>query len=136
MVNTDFDSLLKQTEFVVEADGFASLELWAKYSAEAKQHSKIGEWVCYNNVKWEQLNPGCVKTVGYYHKQPVNICLTWQRLNGHLIVFWEAISRIVDYELIDKWFEKNCCPKYDNGYRNANTNAMNFHHVYHYVRGE
>ena len=41
----------------------------------------------------------------------------------------EAVSRVVDSEMIEKWLLDNCSPSYDNGTRRAHTNAMNFHHV-------
>jgi hypothetical protein len=51
-----------------------------------------------------------------------------------LVAFIEAVSQLVDHTVIDKYLEINCNPKYDNGTRQARTDAMNFCHCVHHIR--
>ena len=107
--------LLRDTVYCVEATDFEALSLWVEH------HEKI---------EWRQENPGYGITVGQCAKMPVTICLTWNWLNGHLIVFYEATSQVVDHRMVEKWLKENL-PVFDQG---KQCNAMNFGHCLQAIR--
>jgi hypothetical protein len=115
----DFESNLKRTVFVVTANSYEVLELWKDFKDE---------------FGFEQEPMGYSERVGTCARMPVVIYCRWMRLNGLLIMFIEATSQVVDWRLIDKWLDKNCNPKWDQGSRIARTDAMNFGHVLQHVR--
>ena len=57
-----------------------------------------------------------------------------QPLTRQLVMFWEACSRVVDHRAVDVWLAEHFKGKWDNGSRNATTNASNFHHCIQAVR--
>jgi hypothetical protein len=107
------DPRLGATVFVVEATSFEQSALW-------QQHHE--EW------PWEQDNPGWLVTCGELDGLPVCFSLTFNRIMGRLVAFWDPTSRMVDHEMIEAWFDRHCSPKWDRGTRPARANAMNFHH--------
>jgi hypothetical protein len=120
------DELIAKTEFTVEADHYAIQSLWEKYAKGAMDPTH------YNVLNWEQINPGLIRTIGYIKHRPICLEMSWVRLNGHLIMFYEGCSELVDYKMIDEWLDQNCNPTWDND-RMARTNATNFHHVLGFV---
>lgn len=122
------DPRFKDTEFVVEADSFAHQTLWEQWSTEAlftRPHC--------NNIQWEQDSMGFMDTIGQLADMPVCVSFFWAKLNGHLILFYNATSAVVDHRMIESWLKKYCNPQWDNG-RRAHCDASNFHHVVSYVR--
>lgn len=117
------DERFAKTEFLVEAVGCEYMYLWR--DNDEGRSGKL-PWVCDSM--------GLHIEVGKFHEHPVCISVRWATINGHLICFWEAVSRVVDIRLIASWFDENCDPRYDMGTRQARTNAMNFHNVLWYCR--
>lgn len=115
------DPRFKDTEFVVEADSFAHQTLWEQWSTEALFHRPH----C-NNIKWEQDSMGLLYQVGTLDNCPVNVGFVWAKLNGHLILFYDACSQIVDHLMVESWLKKYC--------NTQNCNASNFHHVINYIQ--
>jgi hypothetical protein len=116
---TEFDPRFHDTTFVVNATSFERLRLWSDHHAD---------------YEWKEDSQGWGLGVGEFHGFPVVISIVFAKLRGKRILFWEAVSRVVDTEMIENWFEANCCPRWDGGTRRARTNAMNFHHVLDHVR--
>jgi len=111
-----YDSLekrLSQVMFVVDANSFERLALWREY-----QHT----------VKWEEDSSGFGEVIGQVGDMNVILSLNFATLNGQVVMFIEPTSQLVDYRMVDAWLEKHCAPRYDNGYRSARTNGMNFAH--------
>ena len=111
------DTRFTTTDFVVEANSCESLYLW-KDCQERKN-------------EWVQDNSGIMVMVGEVNDMPVNISVNWNTIDGLKVLFWHPISRMVDYKMIEDWFERNCDPKYCDGERRAKTDAQNFHLVIH-----
>lgn len=105
------------TDFVLEANSCETLYLWRECQD--------------NDISWVQDNSGLSVDIGEFGDMPVNISVFWNTIDGLLVLFWDPISMVVHHDMIEKWFDKNCNPMYDNGTRRARTNAMNFHHVLH-----
>jgi hypothetical protein len=121
----------KTTAFVVEATSFESLELWsAWHKPVAGEGSRYQRESDPANAPWEQLNPGCVVTVGHLAKMPVCVSLSWSRVHGQLVLFWEATSMVVDNRLVEAWLTKHV-PAYKDG---RHTNAINFHNCVHELK--
>lgn len=115
------ESRLAKTLFVVEATSFETQCLWA-------ENSKDSNCRRFTPRRWEQVSPGWLVTVGELDYRPVCISMSWARIDGRLVMFWYPTSQVVDTVQIEKWLEKHFTGKWDGGTRNAQTNAMNFHH--------
>lgn len=106
---------------VVEANSFETLCLWQKHTDGGKRNSDT----------WVQHLSGPLVTVGHMDtsdkRYPVCISLFINEVNGRKILFLEATSIVVNWDMISTWLIENL-PKTafrDNGYINK-TNAMNF----------
>jgi len=117
------ESRLRQTLFVVEATSFETHMLWQEHASGSTNRQKI-----FKPRRWEQVNPGWSVTVGELDGRPVCVSMMWNRVDGHLVMFWEPTSQVVDHIQIDAWLGKHFDGKWDNGTRDATCNAMNFHH--------
>jgi hypothetical protein len=115
------EQLIKKAIFAVEANSFERLALWSQTSNQSTDYTN------YPKYKWEQMH-GTIITVGKDNNRPVNIEIQWNKIDGQLVMFWYACSRVVNYKLVEKWFEKNFTQRYDNGHRPAQCDAMNFGH--------
>lgn len=107
----DIDEKMSKTVYVVEANSYESMKLWEEFHLE---------------INWQQNQWGYMETVGTLDRRPVCIALLWHVLEGKTVLFFEPTSQVVDYKLIDAWFDRRLpgIPR---------TNAMNFHHVVHKI---
>lgn len=108
------DPRFGETRFVVEATSFEQHVLWSLYKA------------CVST--WERDGLGASVTVGECAGKPVVVSCAWARLDGVLVLFFEAVSQVVDNDMVDAWLRVNCCPQCGDG-RRALTDAGNFHQV-------
>ena len=127
MSEDDFIQRLKETQFVVDATSDEMQMLWEKFCDQSMYKTPL------NVYKWEQLNPGCVKTLGKLADMPVCMSMHWHRINGIMVMFYEGTSQVVDHRMIDQWIEENVHCKDEDG-RLAQCNAANFGHVLRYIR--
>lgn len=126
--------MLKDTEAVVECDSYARLKLWSEWAVENLWRNPKEE---RPRVHWQQVHQGLIETVGLIRigkeEMPVCVSLFWNRLRakpedaGHLVMFWEATSQVVDHRMIDRWFKENL----RKGVQTSD--AMNFANVIHSV---
>jgi hypothetical protein len=131
------EKVLGMTEYLVEADSFSKHELWAKYSGEG-MFRPIGNGESFPTVKWEQIHEGRLQEIGQVtikngrktEKMPVVLNVFWALLDGKLIGFYEATSRVVDWRMVEKYLIKH----FPHGPARM-TDAQNFHHVIHFVQG-
>jgi hypothetical protein len=119
------ESRLAETIFIVEATSFEQHCLWAETSSTSDCRR-------FAPRKWEQMH-GWLVTVGRLDKRPICVSMTWNRIDGQLVMFWHPTSQVVDMVQIEKWFDKHFNGKWDKGTRNARTDAMNFHHCLHAI---
>jgi hypothetical protein len=99
---------------VVEANSFEYSCLWEKYNTEG----------------WDENYSGRGITVGYLDENPIFIGLRKAKIRGADILFVDATSRVVDWEIIRAWLEHNLptdCLK-ENGCLKY-TDANNFHNA-------
>jgi hypothetical protein len=131
------EQLLKDTEYVVEATYHETFSFWKEYSKENRNWSSVAfippskNWPCF---EWEQIAPGYHVVVGEFHGFPVNISCWWWKIDGVLVMFYEAVSRVVDHDMVDEWLLNNCVKK--DGSSLAKTNADNFHHLIDFIRAK
>lgn len=123
----DLDPRFAKTVYSVEADSYAQHMLWQEFSKEAFDINLSSYKDKITPIIWKQDNPGRIYTVGYIKKRPINISCFWNILNSQYVLFWEACSQLVDYKMIEEFFEEVL------GKNHKKINALNFTHVYHYL---
>lgn len=103
----------ENVEYLIEANEFARHTL-------SKQYCKSVKWINEIGCKWGKI--------GYVtgDDRGVMCRFFFSRLNGKLICFYEPVSILVDYDMIDDWIKNNIKCK-------NKTDAMNFHEVINYV---
>lgn len=117
----ELDDLLSCAEFVVEASSYEQQALWEKHALEAGGDSNT-------RVHWVDQTRGWLVEVGKLDGRPVCVNVRGSLLNGLAVLFYEATSEVVDWRMIENWFQERCWPKWDNGTRRAHCDADNFHH--------
>jgi hypothetical protein len=115
------EDLTKVAVFVVEASSFEHQSLWERW---AKQSASPVNSL----LDWRDCGRGWLIQVGTLDRRPINLNISGATLNGYNVLFYEAVSQVIDWAQIEKWFKKHCWPKWDNGTRRAHCDAMNFHH--------
>lgn len=71
---------------------------------------------------------GWLVVVGKLNKRPCCITVTFDKIDGCLIMFYDQCSQVSDSVQTEKWLRKNFKGTYDNGTRYAQTDANNFGH--------
>lgn len=94
----------RNTVFCVEATSHELHTLWRDF-ADDRTARECGP-PTKNRVKWEQLNPGSMPTIGTDHKRPICVTCFWVRIDGQIVMFYEATSQLVDSKKIDAWLDK------------------------------
>lgn len=109
---------LENIHGAVEATSFERMCLWERNRDRAKR-----EWV-------ENLS-GIGKNVGEFSGSPVFISLLTAMIDGKKILFYEATSVVVNWDIIEKWLQDNL-PKsaFRKDGRLNKTDAMNFHNIF------
>lgn len=121
------ENRLKKTFFIVEATSYEQFVLWQDWCAQSESPR-------YGKLKWEQVNPGWLVTVGKIGKRPCCISVSWNRIEGRLVMFWYQCSQVTDSLQAEAWLEEHFKGKYDNGHRRASTDAQNFGHCIHAIQ--
>lgn len=104
--------------FIVEATSYEKYALWHTWFAE-RRSSQI--------KSWEQSIASCpLLTLAMTGDRPINIVVFRERINGHDVIFWEAVSSLVDHTLINAFFEKHAG-------NIERCDANNFHQCIHYL---
>ena len=126
--NMSNDEKLKAVDFFVEATSHEAHELWAKwfhYPLRNDTNDPSGE----KPLDWIQDMSGFSRVVGHIKDDldmPVCISFSFYIINGKYVCFYEAVSRYVDYTMVEEYISKNFPLKYDNSTRRRMTNASNF----------
>jgi len=107
----DLDLRFKDTIYLVEANSCEMLYLWKEFNTQ---------------FYWEQDCSGKIIQIGELDNRPVNIEISWSKINGYRVAFWDACSQVVDYKMIEDWFLDNLPGVH-------RTDAMNFHQVIQYI---
>ena len=109
------DYLLKDAKYVVEATHFEMLSLFGENERNRK-------------VVWKHVSMGSLSTVGTLcvggKDYPVCVSILFAILDGVLVAFYDAASRVVDHDMVEAWVKAES-PAYASG---KECNAINFHH--------
>lgn len=111
-------SQLKECVFIVEANSNEMVDIWEHFADSRNIHNLPKRYI------WGEDNYWWLETVGHINERPINISISRVVIDGYPVLFWDACSQLVDYEMIDIWF-KNELP----GIRM--TDAMNAHIAFH-----
>ena len=98
---------LNNLHCVVEATSYEQIALYIEYHLGLK-------------LSWEQQQIGCLLTIGEINKHPICIEVCFTTIDCKNIIFYNACSRVVDYDIVDDYIAKNFKSK------NMPTDAMNF----------
>ena len=120
------ESILAKTFFIVEATSFEMHCLWSDYSNESQSRNPLLNKNNVPTVNWVQINTGWVVELGELDNRPVNMSVTWSRIDGKLVMFWELCSQVADYVMAEKWIEKNFRGSAA-AVRTSSCDANNFH---------
>jgi hypothetical protein len=113
----DFDNPL----FMVEATSCERLYLWARYSYQSvTRHS------AERTVIWESLQSK-LYTIGHLENRPIVVSISWHRINAHVVMFYEATSKLVDWAMIESWLAKQF------PHIKHKCDAQHFHHCLEYL---
>ena len=124
-MNDTAESRLNKTLFVVEATSAEEYFIWQEWANNSLYPVVKPE----QRVNWEQLN-GWIITIGELDNRPVVMSVTFNRINGYLVMFWYMCSQVTDSVMAEKWLDEN----FDGGTRRARTDALNFSHCIHAIR--
>ena len=106
------DERFSDCKFLVEATSCEQHYLWCEF---------------HDALPWEEDCMGFAYKICELDNQPVMICFTFCKINGHRICFYYGSSQVVDHKAIKDFLFKNFNVKYDKT-RWAHCDAMNFSH--------
>ena len=112
----------RDTIFMVEATHYEKLCLWEKHSSQS-----LTPRFPTRTVTWESLH-GMTYTIGQLRKRPICVSISWQRINNHIVMFYEPISALVDWKVIKAWLAKEF------PHVKQQCDAMNFHSCLMYLK--
>jgi hypothetical protein len=96
---------------IVDATSYEAMTLWERHQQ------------CHPAVKWEHDCRGFMAQLGEFGGMPVNVSVSFAKINGHTVMFWEFVSMVTDARLWDAFIAKYNPKAYT-------TNAMNFNNCY------
>lgn len=113
----------KKVDYAIEATDNEAFLLWEK------NHEKM---------KWEQNCQGYMPTVkqlkilgegGKVESFPVSVSLTWWVIDGRTVLFYEPVSRFVDWDAVQEFVKENLL---NPGF--TKTDGRNAHIVFHAIQ--
>jgi hypothetical protein len=116
-----FRSNLRSVIFCVEATSYERLALWRESAIDADD-PKI-----HRPVRWRQMNPGRLITLGTLADMPVTLEITFALIENCSVLFYDSPSVVTDARMAEKWLDENVKPPKWGGDREARCDAMNFH---------
>lgn len=112
------DANRRAAVYLIEADDFAQLRLWI-------EHAEGGDgqgWKSpFKRVPWEQITLGYSHAIGEFGGMPVCVCVSFARVKGHVVAFYEPTSQVVDHRMVEEWLKTEFPAS------RGKTNAQNFH---------
>jgi len=116
------ENRLKKTMFIVEATSFEQHVFWQQY-AKNSPHSRHFNYS--TPVTWEQMDGWAVQ-VGTLDKRPCMVTMTWIKIDGCVVMFYDQTSQVSDSVQTEKWIEKYFNPTGSDARHRAQCDSSNF----------
>jgi hypothetical protein len=125
------EKLFKDVVFLVQATDTERYFLWCIHADPDSNNTRYP----YQKLQWDQEGLGKIVTIGYLDKRPTCVEISYAKLNGKRVMFYEGCSELVDHDMIRKWLEHWTLEtiRWDAGTRWAHCDAMNFGHCIEHV---
>jgi hypothetical protein len=125
MSDNEMKEFLKDVVGCVSATHFEQHSIWL--------HNKELQETPY---EWIEKTMGLFVEVGKFGGKPVCLSLSTAVVRGQKILFYDATSLVVHWDMIEKWLKENLpvTAFEDNDPRRClnKTDAMNFHNIFRY----
>lgn len=95
--NAEHEKLFKDVVYIVESTYNERHLFWEKF------HYKP----FYDDFKiesWEVEMSGTGTTIGTVDGRPVTLDITWAKLEGYRVLFYDVMSEVADWKMVEKWF--------------------------------
>jgi hypothetical protein len=98
---------------------------------EANRFEYMCLWQARGEKTWVSRLSGFAPTIGHIGDAPICLSLFTAIVDGHNLLFAEAVSQVVDYRVVDAWLETNlpASARLADGRLNR-TDASNFHNIF------
>ena len=93
-----FDERLAITFHAIEADSYASHQIWKEWFYDVPKEKRKFDFV--------QDHSGRGLEIGRIDKRPVVMKFNWWIVNGHPILFYGCDSQVCDWKMIEDWLKK------------------------------
>lgn len=113
------DKRLSETFHLIEADSFASHQIWKEWFYDVPEKDRKFIFV--------QDHSGRGFEIGRLDKRPVVLSFSWFIVNGHRVGFYCCDSQVSDWDMIEKWIKKYM------PHVKHQSNATNAHNVLNYL---
>ena len=120
---------LSNFEYLVEATHTEQLYLWQQWAKEAEYLNLRSP----KRVSWREDERGPMFTIGHLGKRPVNVWLLGATIGGRRVAFYESVSEVVDWAMIEKWRKKTFPHLFTGSGCSRHCNAANFRQVVSFV---
>ncbi len=120
--DNDYSELFKDVFYIILATHNEHFHLWEKLSKESVHHYRG-----FPMIEWKQVYQGQSVTIGKLDNRPIVLSIDYGYLNGKKILFYDAISQVVDLKMVDEWIEKH-----SNGIPHCD--AANYHNCLNSIR--
>ena len=89
-----------EAKFMVEATNCEKFYLWTRHSdiSSTRLNTDLA-------VTWETMESS-FHTIGHLQNRPIVVSISWHRINGQVVMFYEATSKLVDWAMIESWLTK------------------------------
>lgn len=108
--NAAIDDMFASTVLAVEATSYESMSLWERW-CKPRNSRRV--------PTWDHVSLGAWSRIGEFGGEPVCVSVSFARVNGSVVAFWECTSIVSHQSTIDAWIAQKM-PKAQR------TNAMNF----------
>jgi len=92
-----YNEHLRSCVYAVEANSCEAGHIWEQFCSVDFSNNKEHSWT-------EVF--GWLETVGHIDDRPICVSMRVVDIDNQHILFWDATSQLVDYKMIDEWFDE------------------------------
>jgi len=93
------DKRLAESFYAIEADSYAYHMIWKQYFYDVAPEKRQYDFV--------QDNSGLGHEIGKIGKRSVVLEFKWWIINGHRVLFYNVMSQVADWKMVEEWLKKN-----------------------------